>query len=145
MATPDESTLTAADLMTAAPRTCTNYSTVLEAVMIFRDADCGAVPILKDGKPVGILTDRDVALALAEHPDLASLSVSEVMTNGVVAVPPNATLEVVRQQFAAHGIRRLLVMDNAGALLGIIAWADLAARSSDRTVGRVASAVLEKD
>ena len=27
--------------------------------MIFRDADCGAVPVLEDGKPVGVLTDRD--------------------------------------------------------------------------------------
>ena len=144
MATTDERTQTAADLMTPAPRTCTTYSTVLEAVMIFRDADCGAVPILQDGKPVGILTDRDVALALAEHPDLANLAVSDIMTNGVIAVPPNATLEVVRQQFAAHGVRRLLVVDNAGALQGIIAWADLAEKGSDHLVGRVASSVLEK-
>ena len=54
--------LTAADVMTASPRTCSPFSTVLEAVMIFRDADCGAVPIVEDGKPVGVLTDRDVAL-----------------------------------------------------------------------------------
>ena len=61
-------TLTAADVMTAAPLTCSTFSTVLEAVMIFRDADCGAVPILEEGRPVGILTDRDVALSLAEYP-----------------------------------------------------------------------------
>ena len=65
---PPENTpaLTAADVMTASPRTCSTFSTVLEAVMIFRDADCGVVPVLEDGKPVGVLTDRDVALALAE-------------------------------------------------------------------------------
>ena len=48
---------------------------VLEAVMVFReDADCGGRPDrLEDGKPLGILTDRDVALALAEYyPDLAA-------------------------------------------------------------------------
>lgn len=144
MASTDATALTAADLMTPAPRTCTNYSTVLEAVLVFRDADCGAVPILQDGKPVGILTDRDVALALAEHPDLANLAVSDIMTNGVISVPPNATIDVIRQQFAAHAVRRLLVVDSSGALLGIIAWADLAARASDHEVGRVASAVLEK-
>ena len=55
--------LTAADVMTASPRTCSTFSTVLEAVLIFRDNDCGAVPILAEGKPVAILTDRDVALA----------------------------------------------------------------------------------
>ena len=34
--------------------------------MIFRDADCGAVPILEEGRPVAILTDRDVALSLPD-------------------------------------------------------------------------------
>ena len=38
--------LTAADIMTAAPRTCSPFSTVLEAVLIFRDADCGLVPVV---------------------------------------------------------------------------------------------------
>ena len=67
MASTAAKSLTAADVMTPNPRTCSTFSSVLEAVMIFRDADCGAVPVLDDGKPVGVLTDRDVALALAEH------------------------------------------------------------------------------
>src|SRR6202020_1112424 len=44
--------ITAADVMTPAPLTCSTFSTVLEAVMIFRDANCGAVPILEEGRPV---------------------------------------------------------------------------------------------
>ena len=35
--------------------------------MIFRDADCGAVPVIDEGKVVGVLTDRDVALALVDR------------------------------------------------------------------------------
>ncbi len=61
--------MTAADVMTAPPRTCSIFSTVLEAVMIFRDNDCGAVPILEKGKAVAVLTDRDVALAIGTFPD----------------------------------------------------------------------------
>jgi len=60
-------TLTVAEAMTAAPRTCSPVSTVLEAVMIFRDANCGAIPITDTGKPIGVLTDRDVALAISAH------------------------------------------------------------------------------
>ena len=56
-------TLTVAQAMTAAPRTCSPVSTVLEAVMIFRDADCGVIPITDTGKPIGVLTDRDIALS----------------------------------------------------------------------------------
>ena len=62
--------ITAAEVMTPSPRTCSAFSTVLEAVMIFRETDCGAVPILDEGKVVAILTDRDVALAIPEYPDL---------------------------------------------------------------------------
>src|SRR5512135_2886838 len=54
--------LRVADVVTSAPRTCSPASTVLEAVLIFRDADGGIVPITEGGRVVGVLTDRDVAL-----------------------------------------------------------------------------------
>src|ERR1700685_1951507 len=94
--------MSAADVMTVAPRTCSTFSTVLEAVMIFRDANCGAVPILEEGRPVAILTDRDVALALPEHSDLVNRPVSEIAQPGIVSVSPGDTLgqvcEVLRSQ-----------------------------------------------
>src|SRR6516225_9461059 len=105
MALPTSTALTAADLMTPNPRTCSTFSTVLEAVLIFRDADCGAVPVLDDGKPVGLLTDRDVALALPEHATaLADLPVSDLMTHGVVAVSPSDGLEAIASKFADKGV-----------------------------------------
>jgi CBS domain-containing protein len=130
--------------MTPDPRSCSPYSTVLEAVMIFRDADCGAVPVLDTGKPVGILTDRDVALALAEHPDLATRSVADIMTKDVVSVLPDASLAEVEAVFGQHGIRRVLVADASDRVVGIIAWADLAPWASDPEVGRVVSRVVEQ-
>jgi CBS domain-containing protein len=136
--------LTAADVMTASPRTCSPFSTVLEAVMIFRDADCGAVPVVDAGEPIGVLTDRDVALALPEHPDLAELPVSDVMTRGAVTVPPGALLNDLKDQFGAHGVRRLLVAEPGGPLLGIIAWADVASRLPDCEVGAVVTDVVQQ-
>src|SRR4051812_36173245 len=88
--------LTAADVMTPAPRTCSPFSTVLEAVLIFRDADCGFVPVIDAGKPVGALTDRDVALALARYRGaLAATPVGEVMTRSVASAPSDARLDAV--------------------------------------------------
>lgn len=135
---------TAASLMTPSPRTCSPFSTVLEAVMIFRDADCGAVPVVESGKAVGILTDRDVALALSEFPDLPSRSVSDIMTPDPITVAPEATLEEIRKTIADRAVRRLLVADKAGTLLGIIAWKDLTPTTSDHEVGRVVSEVVER-
>jgi len=136
--------MTAADLMTGSPRTCSSYSSVLEAVMIFRDADCGAVPVLEDGKPAGVLTDRDVALALTTYGErLPGVPVSEVMSKGVVSVSPDDPLDEVVRRFGDRGVRRLLVLDPHDLLVGIIAWADVAPYVSDRTLGQTVSEVVE--
>jgi CBS domain-containing protein len=136
---------TASDLMTPAPRTCSTFSTVLEAVMIFRDADCGAVPVTENGEPVGILTDRDVALALIDEGNaLPDLPVSDIMTRGVVSIRPDAPLDEIESTFASKAVRRLLVVDGSGQLVGIIAWADVAPHASPQKLGRVVSDVVEK-
>ena len=134
--------MTAADVMTPAPRTCSTFSTVLEAVMIFRDNDCGAVPILDGGKPVGILTDRDVALAIAEHPDLVNQAVGTIMIPGIVAVAPENRLEEVCEILRKQCVRRTLVVDSAGTVRGIIGWTDIAPVLSDRMMGRVVKDVV---
>ena len=143
MATATRQIATASDVMTPSPRACSPFSSVLEAVLIFRDADCGAVPVVHGGQPVGILTDRDVVLALANHPNVVDLPVSDVMTRGAISVVPTASLEEVRAKFGEHGVRRLVV-DSVGQLLGIIAWADLVRHLPDGNVGRVVSEVVEQ-
>jgi len=112
--------------------------------MLFRDADCGAVPIMQDGKPIGILTDRDVALALANYPDLAARPVTDVMTKDLVTVQADASLDTVREMFGEKSVRRLLVVDGNDDLIGIISWADLAQYASDREVGEVVTEIVEQ-
>jgi len=140
MATPARSAQTAADVMTVNPLCCDADSPVLAAVAIFREADCGAVPVLKGGMPVGILTDRDVALALAEHEDaLPGLPVSLITTPGLVSVRSDDSLATVVQKFGEGGVRRLLVLDGQERLVGIIGWSDVAPHVSDAAVGHVVS------
>ena len=134
--------MTAADVMTVAPHSCSSFSTVLEAVMIFREKDCGAVPIITDGKPVAILTDRDVALALSEFPDVVNRPVSDIMSPGIVAVAPDDSLEQVCEVLRDQAVRRVLVVDSAGQLLGIIGWADMAPILSERMMGRLVQDVI---
>ena len=136
--------LTAADIMTPSPRTCSPFSTVLEAVMIFREADCGVVPVVEDGCPVGIVTDRDVALALADHEnDLGGIPVSAIMTPDVVSVAPETPIAQLNESFGARGVRRLLVSDAGGRLLGIVTWADVAPYTTDAALGRAVGTVVE--
>ena len=137
-------TLTVAEAMTAAPRTCSAASTVLEAVMIFRDADCGAIPITDAGKPIGILTDRDVALAIPAHEaDLGRTPVGELMSKDVVTVDLDETLDVAMEKLGDHGVRRLLVVDGNDVLQGVLSWTDLVPYLSECGLGRVVSRIIE--
>lgn len=140
MATPARQT--AADVMTPTPRSCSPFSSVVEAVMIFRDADCGSVPVVDAGKPVGVLTDRDVALALAEYPDLASRAVADIMSKNPITVTPDATREEIEATMTDHAVRRVLVADRDGSLVGIVSWKDIAPSATDREVGQVVSDVV---
>jgi len=134
--------LTAADVMTRSPRTCSTYSTVLEAVMIFRDADCGAVPILDEGKPVAVVTDRDVALSLCDTPDLVDQPVSAIMKTEVVAVKPEDSVLEVCKILREKTVRRVLVIDDNDTLVGIIGWSDIATVISERMLGQVVMDVI---
>lgn len=138
----DPATLRAAEIMTRAPRTCSTYSSVLEAVMIFRDNDCGAVPVLDESRPVAVLTDRDVALALAVYPDVAHRQVTEIMVPGVVTVQADDSLERVCGALRSEGVRRVLVLDRDAQVVGIIGWADIAPVLSDSMMGRVVKDVV---
>jgi CBS domain-containing protein len=130
--------------MTTHPRTCSAFSSVLEASVLFQDADCGAVPVVDGGRPIGILTDRDVALAVANSPDLGNRPVADFMSKDVISVAPDASLEEVGALFRQHGIHRLLVVDAAGQLQGIVAWSDLAPHVSEASLGHMVSAVDER-
>jgi CBS domain-containing protein len=119
-------------------------SMVLEAVMIFRDEDCGVVPITDTGKPVGVITDRDVALALAYHQnDLAHTPVGELMSTDAVTIGLDDGVEFAMDQLGEHGVRRLLVVDDEGVLQGILTWADLAPHLTPTALGRVVSRIVE--
>jgi CBS domain-containing protein len=135
----------AASVMNPAPRTCSRFSTVTEAVLIFRDEDCGLVPVVDGGKPVGVLTDRDVALALAKYPDLASRPVSEIMTESPISVYPSTPIEQVVRTFLDNQIRRLLVVDEEEKILvGVISWFDIAPWLSFRMAGHMVAETLEE-
>jgi CBS domain-containing protein len=134
--------LTAADVMTRSPRTCSMFSSVLEAVLIFRESDCGAVPVLAEGKPAGILTDRDVALAVGDYPDLATQPVSAVVHPGVITVGVLDRLAEVCQVLRREAVRRVLVLGASGDVVGIIGWADIAPVLSDRLMGQIVKDVV---
>jgi CBS domain-containing protein len=89
--------------------------------------DCGALPIIKDGrKVVGMLTDRDICMAAAMREcSLSHISVEEVMTKKVYAADADEDIDQVLHTMREHKVHRLPVLNRAGDLEGIVSMNDI--------------------
>lgn len=99
--------------------------TVFEAARKMRDENVGAVVVVENEKPVGIVTDRDVALALTVEGVVAAAPVSEIMTSPVVTIWEDEGIFNATQYFLGHGFRRLPIIDRQNRLVGMITTDDL--------------------
>jgi len=136
-------------IMTPEPACCTPDNTAREAATLMRDHDCGSIPVVEDttgNRLVGTVTDRDLAirgLAEGKGPDTP---VRDLMTRDPVTSVPEDDVENVRQVMVQEQVRRVPVVDDNGAIVGIVAQADIAREdgaASDREVGRIVEAISE--
>jgi CBS domain-containing protein len=133
------------DIMTPSPETCRPDDNVATAVALLWEADCGVLPVLDHGGRVaGIVTDRDICIALGTRDVRASdLRVAAVMRPAVHTCAPAEDVLAVLARMAEHRVRRIPVVDSANRLVGIVSLNDLvlAAGSGPRAVR--AAAVLD--
>ncbi|MEO8673250.1 MAG: CBS domain-containing protein [Tahibacter sp.] len=120
----------AKDLMTANPVSCTADTDIRQIARLMRDTDCGQIPIVDSvasGKPVGVVTDRDIVVRLlAGDSNIDGAVAADCMSTTVVTVTPETSVSECCERMEAHQIRRIPVVDAAGTLCGIVALADLA-------------------
>ena len=138
-----------ADIMTRDPICCTPETTVQEAARLMRDNDCGAIPVVESETKlilIGIVTDRDLAVrGLAEGLG-PETQVRQVWTERPTSALPSDELEVLRTVMMQQQVRRVPVVDDKGAVVGIVAQADIAredSAASDRDLGRIVEAISE--
>lgn len=99
---------------------------VVEVARRMREARVGCVVIVRDGKPLGVLTDRDLALrVLAEGRDPRALVARDVMTYDPVTLTRALGIESASRLMREHGVRRIPIVDDDGALVGIVTADDL--------------------
>src|SRR5436190_8358445 len=115
------------DIMTTDVRACDPAASLAEAATIMWEHDCGAVPLVNGaGQVAGIITDRDICMALATKNRLASdITVGEVSTGHVHSCSPDADVSAALDLMRREQLRRLPVTDEGGVLVGIIALADV--------------------
>jgi CBS domain-containing protein len=119
------------EVMTRRVHSCRPEDTLARAAQLMWDHDCGCLPVLGSNgaeRVVGMVTDRDICMcALFESSPLSSLRVSRAMAKQVHACQPYDSLaDAERVVMREARVRRLPVVDESDALVGMISLADVA-------------------
>jgi CBS domain-containing protein len=122
-----EATVKVRRVMTPAPSTCRLDTPLDDASRIMSEACCGTLIVLDHrGIPAGILTDRDLALEIgksARHP--SDVRASEAMTSPMYTCAADDSVSTALERMAEARIRRLPVLGEDGALVGIVSIDDI--------------------
>ncbi|ALS21537.1 CBS domain-containing protein [Paenibacillus sp. YK5] len=139
------SSRTLREIMTTDCATVTLQDNVYEAAVKMKQEDTGFIPVVDGKKLIGVLTDRDIVIrGLAEKRE-GSAAIKEVMSDKVVSVTPETTVDEAAKIMADEQIRRLPVVEN-GNLVGIVSIGDLAVRSIyENEAGEALSQISEQN
>lgn len=115
------------EIMTGNPSVCDLNESLSQAAKTMWEADCGVLPVLKDGNEiVGLITDRDICMALAMRDcNAATVSAEEVITGEVYSVGPEDEIQKALQVMQEHQVRRLPVVNPEGELEGMLSMNDI--------------------
>jgi CBS domain-containing protein len=100
-------------------------ATLAEVARSMERHNVGSVVVTDNHRPVGIVTDRDVALELGARDGSLDMMVVRIMTTPVETIPHNEGVFAATQSMLEHKVRRLAVVDDEGLLVGIVTFDDL--------------------
>ena len=128
---------TVQEAMTADPVTISRSDSVVSAARLMESADVGSVPVVEQGTPVGIVTDRDIAIrVVAQGKDPQQTQVGEIATDQPYYVHPDQDLDEALELMAYRKVRRLPVVDD-GQLVGMLAQADVVHEAKEKKAAQV--------
>ena len=130
------------EIMTANPACCGPETNLREVARLMVDHDCGEIPVLRDGRPVGVITDRDIAArAVAAGRNPLEMKASDLMSTPVITVKPSTDVDDCCDTMEEHQIRRVPVVDDSGSCCGMVSQADIAKHASARKTAQVVKEV----
>lgn len=128
-------------MMTASVVTADPATPVQEVAALMRERNVGSVVLVRDGEPVGIVTDRDLVLSVLADGRGGEDHAIDHASAPVVTGTPTMDVDAACELLVRHGVRRLPIVDGA-QLTGIVTLDDLAARTGDAAlVARLAAQV----
>lgn len=129
------------DIMTNDPIKLEPTSSAVDAAKKMRDANVGAVLVEDEGKLLGIVTDRDIAVrVVALGKDPKSTTLDKICSSEIAVLSPDDRIDHAIELMRKKGIRRIPVQEN-GSAIGIVSLGDLAiARDPKSALGGISSA-----
>ena len=130
------------EIMTPNPACCGPETNLREVARLMVDHDCGEIPVVRDGRPVGVITDRDIAArAVAAGRNPLEMKASDLMSSPVITVNPSTDVDDCCDTMEEHQIRRVPVVDDSGSCCGMVSQADIAKHASARKTAEVVKEV----
>jgi CBS domain-containing protein len=129
----------AKEIMTPAPQCCSAETLLNEVANLMVEADCGEIPITDaSNRLIGVITDRDIVCrVVAKGKNPSAVTAGECMTEPVVVVNEETSLDDVVSVMEENQIRRVPVVDASGCCCGIISQADVARYASEKETGEM--------
>ena len=115
------------DVMTPNPKTVKPNDDLQVAARIMRDEDAGSVPVVEDGRIIGMVTDRDIVIRAVADGDY-DCTVEDVCSDDVICAKLDMSAADAAELMGEHQIRRLPVVDEDDRLVGIVSLGDIAVK-----------------
>ncbi|MDR7230690.1 CBS domain-containing protein [Caulobacter sp. BE264] len=133
------------DAMTSQVSTARPTDSIRQVAQTMAKVESGVVPVVEDGKVVGVVTDRDIVLRVVAEGRSFDSPVSEAMSDGeVLSVKEDDVLADATAKMANHQVRRLVVLNDAGALTGILSLGDVAKDYGAKQVGKTLEEISQE-
>ncbi|WP_066683628.1 CBS domain-containing protein [Caulobacter sp. CCH9-E1] len=133
------------DAMTSQVSIARPTDTIRQVAETMAKVDSGVVPVVDDSKVVGLVTDRDIVLRVVAEGRSFDSAVSDVMSDGeVLSVKEDDILADATAKMANHQVRRLVVLNDAGALTGILSLGDVAKDYGAKQVGKTLEEISQE-
>lgn len=112
------------DIMTKNVKTISPDATMEEAAQEMRKNKIGCLVVVEGEKPIGIITERDLAYKIIAQGKSLETKVKEVMSSDLKTIDKDANIKQAAKLMASHVIRRLPVVEK-GKLIGIVTIDDI--------------------
>lgn len=129
------------EVMTRNVRVINREETIRDAARIMTEIDAGIVPVASDGRLVGMLTDRDIAVRAVAAGKGPETRVDEVMSAEVKYCFEDEDLDDVCGNLGDQQVRRLPVLDRDKRLVGILSLGDIAVEARGEGTGETLAAI----